>query len=543
MAEARHSRVRVCDEELLQSLLQLGPDDDTAAAELNHAADAALRSPPLRASLGGHHRLRRQLATLSWPRRAAEAPRREVELAATRLLCALGVYLPLNGGAQPRRPREIRVLALDGGGTRGLLTIEMLKALEAQTGRRVHELFDVIAGTSTGGILAMGIQQRFSLDELEALYLRLAAEVFRKPRLARAQMLLTGATYRAGAFERALREMFAAATERRWGYADGGDDAGCGAAAGGGGGDAGEASMLATRAAQEHCHKLSSVMESRPIAGLSRDCPPHPAHAFVVATISSQAPPGPFLFRNYEYPPAAAAPRHPGSSTASLWEAVRATTAAPTYFQPMTSDTMLRDGEFAEGAEAPPSSASAAAAQQAAADSGGGGAGGGGAADERMVFQDGALLANNPAAIALSEARALFPGARLACLASFGTGAFEPVAEAKRSVTSFGATVQTLVRAATRTEEVHETLADLLPDSHYYRFNPSLGGQNMTLDETSAEKLRDIQDIGRKYVESGKGADDVRSLAGLLMRGGPPGPVLGTWPLRLIQRVARRSRL
>ena len=109
------------------------------------------------------------------------------------------------------------------------------------------------------------------------------------------------------------------------------------------------------------------------------------------------------------------------------------------------------------------------------------------------------------------------------------------------SVTSFGATVQTLVRAAAAGGA--ETLADLLPDSHYYRFNPSLGGQNMTLDETSAEKLRDIQDIGRKYVESGKGADDVRSLAGLLMRGGPPGPVLGTWPLRLIQRVARRSRL
>ena len=115
-------------------------------------------------------------------------------------------------------------------------------------------------------------------------------------------MLLTGATYRAGAFERALREMFAAATERRWGYADGKDDAGCGAAAGGGGGDAGEASMLATRAAQEHCHKLSSVMESRPIAGLSRDCPPHPAHAFVVATILSQAPPGPFLFRKLRVP-------------------------------------------------------------------------------------------------------------------------------------------------------------------------------------------------------------------------------------------------
>ena len=56
---------------------------------------------------------------------------------------------------------------------------------------------------------------------------------------------------------------------------------------------------------------------------------------------------------------------------------------------------------------------------------------------------------------ALREASSC-PGARRACLASFGTGAFEPVAEAKRSVTSFGATVQPLVRAATRTEAVHE---------------------------------------------------------------------------------------
>ena len=49
-------------------------------------------------------------------------------------------------------------MALDGGGTRALLTIEMLKEVERQTGRRVHELFDVIAGTSTGGILAAGAE-------------------------------------------------------------------------------------------------------------------------------------------------------------------------------------------------------------------------------------------------------------------------------------------------------------------------------------------------------------------------------------------------
>ena len=93
------------------------------------------------------------------------------------------------GRARPKpRPlshgQGIRILALDGGGTRALLTIEMLKSLEAATGKRVHELFDVIGGTSTGGILAAGIQERLSLDTLEQLYLELAKEVFvKQPRV------------------------------------------------------------------------------------------------------------------------------------------------------------------------------------------------------------------------------------------------------------------------------------------------------------------------------------------------------------------------
>ena len=40
------------------------------------------------------------------------------------------------------------------------LTLQMLKELERRTGRRIRELFQVIAGTSTGGILALAIQVR-----------------------------------------------------------------------------------------------------------------------------------------------------------------------------------------------------------------------------------------------------------------------------------------------------------------------------------------------------------------------------------------------
>lgn len=51
----------------------------------------------------------------------------------------------------------MRILSIDGGGVRGLIPAMVLADLEARTGRRVHELFDLIAGTSTGGVLALAL--------------------------------------------------------------------------------------------------------------------------------------------------------------------------------------------------------------------------------------------------------------------------------------------------------------------------------------------------------------------------------------------------
>ena len=50
-----------------------------------------------------------------------------------------------------------RVLCLDGGGIKGLVQLEMLIQLEKSTGRRIVELFDWIIGTSTGGVIALGL--------------------------------------------------------------------------------------------------------------------------------------------------------------------------------------------------------------------------------------------------------------------------------------------------------------------------------------------------------------------------------------------------
>src|SRR6185503_5404452 len=50
-----------------------------------------------------------------------------------------------------------KVLAVDGGGIRGIIPALVLAAIEEQTHRQIFELFDLVSGTSTGGIIALGV--------------------------------------------------------------------------------------------------------------------------------------------------------------------------------------------------------------------------------------------------------------------------------------------------------------------------------------------------------------------------------------------------
>lgn len=83
-----------------------------------------------------------------------------------------------SGGDGPTQRKTERLLCLDGGGIKGLVLIQMLIALEKQTGRTTRELFDWVSGTSTGGILALAIVHGKSMEYLRCLYFRMKEQVF-----------------------------------------------------------------------------------------------------------------------------------------------------------------------------------------------------------------------------------------------------------------------------------------------------------------------------------------------------------------------------
>lgn len=77
------------------------------------------------------------------------------------------------------RSRSLRLLALDGGGIRGLCMAIMLVRIERETrSKRILDYFDWIAGTSTGAIFALSLAEGYSTLDCLRFYLRLKDEVF-----------------------------------------------------------------------------------------------------------------------------------------------------------------------------------------------------------------------------------------------------------------------------------------------------------------------------------------------------------------------------
>jgi patatin-like phospholipase/acyl hydrolase len=75
-----------------------------------------------------------------------------------------------------------KILAIDGGGIRGIIPALILTEIEKRTGKHIFQMFDMIAGTSTGGILTCGLScpEMYSALSLSKLYINEGHNIFNK---------------------------------------------------------------------------------------------------------------------------------------------------------------------------------------------------------------------------------------------------------------------------------------------------------------------------------------------------------------------------
>jgi hypothetical protein len=114
---------------------------------------------------------------------------------------------PLGDRYAATTPRKM--LALDGGGIRGVLTLSILKAIEAQVGQPLCDYFDYIAGTSTGAIIAAGLALGKSVDDLIGFYRTTGTAMFQRTRF----LERLNSLYRNGPLEQKLKEVFGETTD------------------------------------------------------------------------------------------------------------------------------------------------------------------------------------------------------------------------------------------------------------------------------------------------------------------------------------------
>lgn len=79
------------------------------------------------------------------------------------------------------------ILSIDGGGLRGIVPITILQKIESMTGKKVQDIFDMVAGTSTGGLLACCLTLRdetnpfcpkYSLEQIADIYSSYGSTIF-----------------------------------------------------------------------------------------------------------------------------------------------------------------------------------------------------------------------------------------------------------------------------------------------------------------------------------------------------------------------------
>lgn len=187
-----------------------------------------------------------------------------------------------------------RILSLDGGGLRGMMTVQVLRKIEGLLQERFNDqkmvlgdYFDLIAGTSTGAIIAGGLSLGMTVDEIEGHYKDLGDKVFMHSFWRRG---IVRDSYDANAVAEALKGVFGEAPLKRQDFKTG-------------------LVVVAKRLDTGSTWVLTNNPDAKYFW-------PNPARPQTIA--------------NGEYP---------------LWQVVRASTAAPTFFAPEEIRIHVEDAE------------------------------------------------------------------------------------------------------------------------------------------------------------------------------------------------------
>jgi patatin-like phospholipase/acyl hydrolase len=297
----------------------------------------------------------------------------------------------------------MNVLSVDGGGIRGVIPAMVLADLEERTGKHTADLFDLIAGTSTGGIIALALtvpgqdgKPRWTANDLVDLYLTEGPRIFHHSigRMFESGLGLLDEKYDAGPLEQALRDY------------------------------------------------LGDAMVSQAVTD-------------VMVTSYDLEHRKPFFFKTDR---AKLTPQHDWL----MREAARATSAAPTYFEP---ERLTADGET-------------------------------------FALCDGGVFANNPAMSAYAEARRRHPRADIRVV-SLGTGQltrrlhYEDVRD--WGLIAWARPLLDVVFDGVSDATEYE-LEQLVPAADYTRFQTELVGASDSLDNANERNLEHLQNLARSLI-------------------------------------------
>jgi predicted acylesterase/phospholipase RssA len=101
-----------------------------------------------------------------------------------------------------------RILSIDGGGIKGVFPASFLASIERVIGARVADYFDLIVGTSTGGIIALGLGLGLSAEDILDFYSAHGPNVFSGNRLWRSLRRVGYAKYDPQPLKNALHHVF-----------------------------------------------------------------------------------------------------------------------------------------------------------------------------------------------------------------------------------------------------------------------------------------------------------------------------------------------